>query len=72
MRGIDDETGERLVQREDDKIENVRRRLKVYREQTAPLFDYYSNKGLLQTVSAKTSDEGYIKIRQILDGINID
>ena len=41
--GKDDETGDALVQREDDKEETVRKRLKVYHSQTAPLIDYYSN-----------------------------
>lgn len=39
--GVDDETGETLVQREDDKEDTVRRRLKVYHEQTQPLVNYY-------------------------------
>ena len=38
----DDLTGEPLVQRDDDKEETVRHRLKVYRDQTRPLIDYYS------------------------------
>lgn len=37
--GIDDETGEKLIQREDDREEVVRRRLEVYRRQTAPVVD---------------------------------
>ena len=37
----DDETGEALIQREDDKEETVRYRLEVYAEQTAPLVSYY-------------------------------
>lgn len=40
--GKDDETGEQLIQREDDKEETVRKRLGVYHSQTAPLIDYYS------------------------------
>ena len=40
--GLDDETGEPLVQRDDDKEETVRKRLKVYHEQTEPLVEYYS------------------------------
>ncbi|WP_020209424.1 adenylate kinase [Gilvimarinus chinensis] len=39
--GVDDETGEELVQREDDKEETVRKRLSVYHEQTKPLVDFY-------------------------------
>ena len=37
--GIDDVTGEPLIQRDDDKEETVRARLKVYHEQTKPLID---------------------------------
>ncbi len=40
--GIDDITGEPLVQRDDDREETVSHRLSVYREQTRPLVDYYS------------------------------
>ena len=40
--GLDNETGEALIQREDDKEETVRNRLRVYHEQTKPLVDYYS------------------------------
>lgn len=43
QQGIDDETGEPLVQREDDKEETVRKRLQVYHEQTAPLVDFYNS-----------------------------
>ncbi len=41
--GLDDVTGEPLVQRDDDKEETVRKRLEVYHEQTEPLIDYYKN-----------------------------
>jgi adenylate kinase len=41
--GVDDVTGEALVQREDDKEETVKKRLEVYSAQTRPLVDYYSN-----------------------------
>jgi adenylate kinase len=40
--GKDDATGEALIQRDDDKEETVRARLKVYHEQTEPLIAYYS------------------------------
>jgi adenylate kinase len=41
--GIDDVTGEPLIQRDDDKEETVRTRLDVYSQQTRPLVDYYEN-----------------------------
>lgn len=39
---VDDETGEPLIQRDDDKEETVRNRLQVYHQQTSPLVDFYS------------------------------
>ena len=59
--GKDDVTGEPLVQRDDDKEETVKARLKVYHDQTEPLIAYYS----------KWADQGganspkYIKIQGI-------
>ena len=43
VEGIDDETGEALIQRDDDREETVKKRLEVYDAQTRPLVDYYSN-----------------------------
>ena len=40
--GKDDETGEELIQRDDDREETVRKRLEVYHGQTKPLVDYYT------------------------------
>lgn len=40
--GKDDVTGEDLIQRDDDREDTVKKRLDVYRDQTAPLVDYYS------------------------------
>jgi len=69
--GKDDETGEELIQRDDDKEETVKLRLKVYHDQTAPLIDYYSR-------WAEDGGEGaprYIKVdgvggvNEIRDGI---
>lgn len=48
-----DKCGGNLVQREDDKPEAIRNRLEVYREQTAPVLDYYRSKGLLRDVVAE-------------------
>lgn len=43
VEGKDDETGEPLVQRDDDKEETVRKRLDVYHSQTKPLIEFYSS-----------------------------
>jgi adenylate kinase len=55
IEGMDDETGEPLQQRDDDKEETVRRRLNVYHDQTKPLVDYYQAK-------TKTSDVRFTSI----------
>ena len=50
-KGFDNETGEPLIQREDDKPQTVLKRLNVYHEQTKPLTDFYtilSDKGVLK------------------------
>jgi len=51
--GICDFDGSELYQREDDKIETVKRRIRVYLEQTQPLIDYYTKRNLLIEVDGK-------------------
>lgn len=43
VEGLDDVTGEALVQRDDDREETIRKRLAVYQEQTRPLVDFYGS-----------------------------
>jgi len=57
-RGICDKCGTPLVQRDDDKEETVRRRLKVYQEQTAPLVEYYRSRGKLVDIDGSKGIEG--------------
>ena len=47
VKWIDDIDGSQLYQREDDQPDTIRRRINVYQEQTAPLIDYYRQKGIL-------------------------
>jgi adenylate kinase len=46
--GVCDQDGSRLIQRDDDKPETIERRLSVYRQQTAPLIDWYDERGELR------------------------
>ncbi len=55
--GICDKCGGELYQRDDDKIEAIKKRLVVYNEQTAPLIDYYREKGLLYDINMSTPPE---------------
>lgn len=50
VEGQCDRCGGELYQRDDDKLETVAERLRVYAEQTAPLIDYYERRGLLRRV----------------------
>ena len=61
--------GVEVVQREDDKEEVIRKRLQVYHQQTAPLVDYYKEKGVLVVVDAtKSPEEVY---RQIINALGL-
>jgi adenylate kinase len=65
--GICDQDGSRLIQRDDDKPETVRKRLQVYREQTEPLIAWYEQRGLLRRFDGTRSpDEVHSHIRATL------
>ena len=60
-----DECGGALVQRPDQTEEAVRKRFEVYQQQTAPLLDYYADRGLLRKVEGSgTEEEVAGRIRQ--------
>lgn len=65
--GKDNETGEPLVQREDDKEETVRKRLDVYHSQTAPLIGYYSE----WAAKADEAAPRYVKVDGVGDMASI-
>ncbi len=50
--GLDDLTGEALIQRDDDRPETVKKRLDVYSAQTRPLVDYYANWAKMDPIGA--------------------
>jgi len=71
--GICDQDGSRLVQRDDDKPETIRRRLSVYHEQTAPLIDWYEERGLLRRFDGtRTPDEVHARIRATLATLRLE
>jgi adenylate kinase len=55
--GVCDQDGSRLIQREDDQEETIRKRLDVYHSQTEPLIDYYDRAGLLRRFDGRRSAE---------------
>lgn len=72
--GLDDETNEPLIQRDDDKEETIRKRLQVYHQQTAPLIQFYKKeykekgKPVFDTVQGTGSvDNIFSRITTIID-----
>lgn len=61
--GICDKCGNALVQRDDDKEETVKERLVVYHNQTQPLIEYYTEKGVLRSV------DGTLPMNEVFDAI---
>lgn len=55
--GVCDACGGELYQREDDSLEVVSKRLAVYREQTAPLVDFYTERGVLSQVDGNRAPD---------------
>ncbi|MDQ7038799.1 MAG: adenylate kinase [Aquificota bacterium] len=63
-----DRCGVKLIQREDDREEVIRERLRVYRTRTAPLVDYYRDKGILITLDASGQiEEVYSRLKRAID-----
>ena len=52
VEGVDDVTGEPLIQRKDDTPEVLEKRLAEYHSKTAPIIDYYGQKGLVKSIQA--------------------
>ena len=67
----DDITGEKLVQREDDKEEIVQSRLNTYHDLTEPLVRYYQKQGILKAIDGAGSPENiYAEIKQTLNEVS--
>ena len=70
IEGRDDITGEKLVQREDDKEEIVQSRLNTYHELTEPLVRYYQKQGIIKAIDGAGSPENiYAEIKQTLNEV---
>ncbi len=62
--------GGELYQREDDREETIKNRLKVFTKQTVPLKKYYEEKKMLKVIDAKLSENAFLAIKKILQGIH--
>ena len=67
VENICDVCGEKLILRDDDKPETVKKRLNVYHEHTQPLIDYYQTQGILRNVDGtRDMDEVFADILKVL------
>ncbi|XP_072904442.1 GTP:AMP phosphotransferase AK3, mitochondrial [Hemitrygon akajei] len=64
--GIDDLTGEPLIQREDDKPKTVISRLQTYEKLTQPVLEYYQNKGILEVFSGTETNKIWPHVHDFL------
>lgn len=71
VRGFDDVTGEPLIQRADDQPDSVRTRLLAYDAVTAPLVQYYTERGVCKTFHGTKSDVIYPQVKQWLQDQNL-
>jgi adenylate kinase len=71
--GVCDQDGARLIQRDDDKEEVIRRRLEVYHAQTEPLIAYYDELGLLRRFDGRRSaDEVHAHVRATIATLRLE
>lgn len=68
-----DQDGSRLIQRDDDKPDVIRNRLRVYHEQTEPLVDYYDKQGLMRRVDGtRGAAEVHDHIRAVIATLRLE
>lgn len=68
--GICDHCGGKLIQRDDDRDETIKKRLDQYRSQTEPLIQYYNDRGMLHTISGEGDiDNIFADIESVLNRI---
>jgi adenylate kinase len=71
--GVCDQDGSRLMQRDDDKPETIKKRLEVYHAQTKPLIDYYEQRGNLRRFDgSRTPSEVHDHIRATLATLRLE
>jgi adenylate kinase len=71
--GVCDQDGSRLMQRDDDKEETIRRRLEVYHSQTEPLIEHYDEAGMLRRFDGtRDPDEVHTRIRATVATVRLE
>lgn len=68
LKAFEDETGEELIQRDDDKLEQVKKRLEAYHEQTELVIEHYNEiQGVVEKINGNQDiDDVYSDIKKVL------
>jgi len=68
-----DQDGSRLIQRDDDKPDVIKNRLRVYHEQTEPLVEYYDNQGVMRRIDGtRPATEVHDHIRAVIATLRLE
>jgi adenylate kinase len=71
--GVCDQDGSRLIQRDDDREDTIRRRLEVYHAQTEPLIGYYDRAGLLRRIDGRReADDVHAHVRATVATLRLE
>ncbi len=71
--GVCDQDGSRLIQRDDDKPEVIRNRLRVYHDKTTPLIDYYDEQGVMRRIDGtRPPAEVHDHIRAVIATLRLE
>ncbi len=71
--GVCDQDGSRLIQRDDDKPDVIRNRLRVYHDQTEPLVEFYDEQGLMRRIDGtRSAAEVHDHIRAVIATLRLE
>ncbi len=70
VEGVCDDDGAELYTRDDDKLDAVKNRLEVYREQTQPLISFYRDREILQDIdSSQSPEDSFLQIKELVASV---
>jgi len=70
VEGVCDDDGAELYTRDDDKLDAVKNRLEVYREQTRPLISFYRDKKIIEDIdSSQSPEDSFLQIKELVASV---
>lgn len=69
--GVCDECGGQVIQRDDDVSETVKERIRVFKENTAPVIEYYEDQGSLARIDGEQPpDDVWTDVKEVVDSLD--